>query len=138
MGSVDRGFGSRASRFPATRTIRGRASRRCTTSAMTSPSRSTGRGRHDFKVGGEYLYYHELTQNRRNANMVIDAAGVPPPANLPAILPDWENADTWNLNALNPTDTAHHHWCRRLQRRLQPEPSLRLWVQDDWKVERLA
>jgi hypothetical protein len=92
-----------------------------------------GRGRHDLKVGGEYLRYHELTQNRRNANMIIDAAGVPPPANLPAILPDWEDADTWNLNALNPS-------IRRITIGVGDfnvdfsQNRVALWVQDDWKI----
>ena len=92
-----------------------------------------GRGRHDLKVGGEYLFYHELTQNRRNANMIIDAAGVPPPANLPAILPDWENADGWALNALNPM-------IRRITIGVGDfnvdfnQNRVALWVQDDWKA----
>jgi hypothetical protein len=92
-----------------------------------------GRGRHDLKVGGEYLYYHELTQNRRNANMIIDAAASPPPANLPALLPDWENADTWNLNALNPL-------IRRITIGVGDfnvdfnQNRVALWVQDDWKA----
>jgi hypothetical protein len=91
------------------------------------------RGRHDFKVGGEYLFYHELTQNRRNANYIIDAANRPPPANLPAILPDWENADTWKLNELN-----------SLIRRITigvgdfnvdfNQNRFAAWVQDDWRI----
>jgi outer membrane receptor protein involved in Fe transport len=91
------------------------------------------RGRHDLKVGGEYLFYHELTQNRRNANYVIDAAGVPPPANLPAILPQWDNADTWNLNALNPS-------IRRITIGVGDfnvdfnQHRMALWVQDDWRT----
>jgi hypothetical protein len=95
-----------------------------------------GRGRHDLKVGGEYLFYHELTQNRRNANMIIDAAGVPPPANLPAILPAWDDADTWNLNALNRD-------IRRITIGVGDfnvdfnQHKTALWVQDDWKVSDL-
>lgn len=91
------------------------------------------RGRHDFKVGGEYLFYHELTQNRRNANYRVNARSFAPPANLPALLPDWRNADTWNLNALNPlitditigvgdfnVDFNQHKFAG--------------WVQDDWRM----
>jgi hypothetical protein len=91
-----------------------------------------GRGRHDVKVGGEYLHYHELTQNRRNANMIIDAQASPPPANLPALLPNWEDANTWNLNALNPL-------IRRITIGVGDfnvdfnQNKVALWVQDDWK-----
>jgi outer membrane receptor protein involved in Fe transport len=91
------------------------------------------RGRHDFKIGGEYLHYHELTQNRRNANMMIDAANRPPPTNLPALLPEWDNADTWNLNALNPL-------IRRITIGVGDfnvdfnQNRFAAWVQDDWRM----
>jgi hypothetical protein len=92
-----------------------------------------GRGRHDIKSGFEYLRYHELTRNCRNCNFAIDAAGVPPPANLPELLPDWKNADTWDLDALNPS-------IRRITMGVGDfevdfnQNRFAGWLQDDWRA----
>ncbi|MBI2186188.1 MAG: carboxypeptidase regulatory-like domain-containing protein, partial [Acidobacteria bacterium] len=62
----------------------------------------TARGRHDLRVGGEFLYDDENTVNCQRCGGLIDARRGPAPANIETLFPDWRNADTWNLAALSP------------------------------------
>ncbi|MBI2185848.1 MAG: carboxypeptidase regulatory-like domain-containing protein, partial [Acidobacteria bacterium] len=62
------------------------------------------RGRHDLKLGGEFLYHHEMSANCTRCRGQFDARGGvrPSAANMQAWFPDPFNADTWNLAAISP------------------------------------
>ncbi len=59
-------------------------------------------GRHDIKLGGEFLFFKFISQNCRECNGIIDAQGGPVPANLQDLFPVWNDISTWNLAALSP------------------------------------
>ena len=92
-----------------------------------------GRGRHDIKTGAEFVRYHEVTRNCRNCNPAIDAAGSPPPDNLPALLPDWQSADTWDLNALNPLIRRYTVGVGDFRVDFN-QNRFATWLQDDWRT----
>jgi hypothetical protein len=94
------------------------------------------RGRHDLRLGGEFLYHHEMSANCTRCRGQFDARGGPRPSvdNLQAWFPDPFNVDTWNLTPLQPlvrTFTIGIHQGRR-----DPDnmPIYAGWVQDDWRV----
>jgi hypothetical protein len=92
-------------------------------------------GRHDLKVGGEYIFMHELTRNCRNCMGQIDArVRAIPAAELQAIFPDPFDADTWNLNALAPYTRRFTLGISETFRTPFDLPKSAFWVQDDWHL----
>jgi hypothetical protein len=92
-------------------------------------------GRHDVKMGGEYVRFHNQFKWCLRCNGVIDATAQPVPANIESLFPVWNDASTWNLAPLAPitrwvfhslSDTEHQY---EIVRHLFAG-----WVQDDWKV----
>ncbi len=92
-------------------------------------------GRHDVKMGGEYLRFHNQFIWCLRCNGVIDATASPVPANIASLFPVWNDASTWNTAPLAPitrwvfhslSDTEHQY---AIVRNLFAG-----WVQDDWKV----
>src|SRR5882672_2059604 len=92
-------------------------------------------GRHDVKIGGEYLRFHNQFKWCLRCNGVIDATTAPVPANIESLFPVWNDASTWNLAPLAPitrwvfhslSDTEHQY---AIARNLFAG-----WIQDDWKV----
>lgn len=94
-------------------------------------------GRHDVKVGGEYLRFHNRFIWCLRCNGVIDATTAAPPtaAELQQMFPVWNDASTWNVAPLAPitrwvfhslSDTEHKY---AITRHLFAG-----WVQDDWKA----
>jgi len=92
-------------------------------------------GRHDVKLGGEYLRFHNQFKWCLRCNGVIDATTAAVPANIESLFPVWNDASTWNLAPLAPitrwvfhslSDTEHQY---AIVRNLFAG-----WVQDDWKV----
>jgi hypothetical protein len=90
-------------------------------------------GRHDVKVGAEYLHRSQIQDNMRNASGEIDARGGPTPANIESLFPVWNNADTWNLAAISSItrndvigtgDFANWVYSTKLA----------AWLQDDWRI----
>src|SRR5262247_3911262 len=59
-------------------------------------------GRHDVKVGGEYLRFHNRFIWCLRCNGVIDATAAPVPANIESLFPVWNDASTWNTAPLAP------------------------------------
>ncbi len=91
------------------------------------------RGRHDMRTGVEYLHRREDSFNRRLAAGEIDARnGLP--ANLPALVPDPFNVDTWNLAAVFVDYANLPNRRRRLLARSTLQPKFGAWVQDDWQI----
>ena len=92
-------------------------------------------GRHDVKMGGEYLRFGNQFKWCLRCNGVIDATGFPVPANIESLFPVWNDASTWNFAPLAPitgwvfhslSDTEHQY---AIVRNLFAG-----WMQDDWKV----
>ncbi len=92
-------------------------------------------GRHDVKIGGEYLRFHNQFKWCLRCNGVLDATAAPVPANIESLFPVWNDASTWNLAPLAPitqwvfhslSDTEHQY---AIVRNLFAG-----WIQDDWKI----
>ncbi len=90
-------------------------------------------GRHDVRLGAEYLHRSQIQDNMRNASGEIDARGGPTPANIESLFPVWNNADTWNLAAISSItrndvigtgDFANWVYSTKLA----------AWFQDDWRM----
>ena len=90
-------------------------------------------GRHDLKLGGEYLYnwsflnWHQLKIGEITANLG------PVPANIEQLFPVWNDPNTWNLDPLAPIT-------RRYRRAVGdfdfdvPRHLWSAWIQDDWRI----
>jgi hypothetical protein len=89
-------------------------------------------GRHDVKLGGEFIYY-TMPQNWCNICDGQFTSNQPPPANIEALIPVWNDVSTWNLAALSPLmrdytiSIGNFAW--RLKRQIYAA-----WYQDDWRV----
>ena len=92
-----------------------------------------GLGRHDLKVGGEFLLNKIVSFNCQTCMSQIDARGGPLPANFASLIPDVWNADTWNLNALAPITRSVILGIGRFRLDLR-NPKWAGWIQDDWTV----
>ncbi|MEW5984551.1 MAG: TonB-dependent receptor [Acidobacteriota bacterium] len=91
------------------------------------------KGRHDLRLGGEYLYRHQIQYNRLNAMGEIDARGGPTPANLEALFPVWNNVDTWNLAALSPITRSYLIGVGNFANHVY-SGKVAAWAQDDWRI----
>jgi hypothetical protein len=91
------------------------------------------RGRHDLKLGGEFLWSQSLSTNCNNCMGVITARGGPVPANIEDLIPDPFNVDTWNLASLNPIVQRYEIAVGNFYR---PDtlPKYGAWIQDDWQI----
>jgi hypothetical protein len=97
-------------------------------------------GRHDLKVGGEYLHLLDDTRNCNRCGGVITANGGPIPSNIEALFPDAFNADTWNLAAISSITTRYTVGVSDSSAFLTPIHMWKYgaWAQDDWKMSRLT
>ena len=96
-------------------------------------------GRHDVKLGGEYMWFNNEFRWCLRCMGVIDARGGPVPANLEALFPVWNDASTWNLAPLAPITTKVFHSLSDTKfggehRYAIVRHVFGGWVQDDWKV----
>ena len=93
------------------------------------------RGRHDLRLGGEYLDRYQIQANCRQCGGVIDARNGPRPndAALQALFPDPFNVDTWNFAAISPLVRSYTIGVGDFN---VPVPSQKFgaWVQDDWQI----
>ena len=97
------------------------------------------KGRHDLKLGGEFLYRKQIQANCRQCMGTINATGTfngaarPTDAQLQAWFPDPFNADTWNFAAISP-------WVRFYQIGVGDfnvwlrSQKFAAWAQDDWRI----
>ncbi|MBI4885686.1 MAG: TonB-dependent receptor [Acidobacteria bacterium] len=92
------------------------------------------RGRHDVKTGGEYLWDKKVSANCTFCMGRIDARGGPVPANIEQILPVWNDADTWNLNALASITRRYRVGISDNFPVRFNQPKYATWVQDDWRI----
>jgi hypothetical protein len=91
------------------------------------------RGRHDVRTGVEYLHRDENSFNRRLSAGELNARGGPLPANLPQILPDVFDVDTWNLAALSPIVEDYRIGVGDFTLSYY-QPKFGIWAQDDWQI----
>jgi hypothetical protein len=95
-------------------------------------------GRHDMKMGGEYLNIYFYLYNCRPCVGIYDAANARPPANIEQLIPVWNDPNTWNLNALNPFIRSYQIGIGEFGGEARRN-TMAAWVQDDWQMtERLT
>ena len=99
-------------------------------------------GRHQVKMGGEYLYqlgrvfYYQFGWGELVAN------GGPIPRNIESLFPVWNDPSTWNLAALSPISLTWRQsiprssclYCRDTYDYWDPQHNMSAWLQDDWTV----
>jgi len=90
-------------------------------------------GRHDMKLGGEYLYAINAGFGCIYCMGRIDAQNGPIPANIEALFPVWNDVSTWNLAALAPI-TRRYTFGNGQFRNALPEYNYAGWLQDDWAI----
>ena len=92
-------------------------------------------GRHDLKVGGEFLWSKSRSTNCNNCMGILTARGGPLPsaAAMQAMFPDPLNVDTWNLAPLNSLVQRYEIAVGDFNR---PDvlPKYGAWIQDDWQI----
>jgi hypothetical protein len=91
------------------------------------------RGRHDIKLGGEYLHnlVYAYWASDSRGNIFADRGGLP--ANLEQLFPVWDDPSTWNLAALSPI-TSRYRQSFGNYRIYMPEDMFAFWAQDDWQL----
>jgi len=97
-----------------------------------------GRGRHDMKIGAEFVRHFEDSLNCAQCGGTIDARGtfngltIPTADMLNAWFPDQFNASTWNLAALSPWVRTYTIGIGNFPNQYG-QPKFGGWVQDDWR-----
>ena len=93
------------------------------------------RGRHDLKIGGEYMWFLNDFRWCLRCTGTIDATGGNPPANLEALFPVWNDSATWNLQPLLPVTRFVQHSLTNTEHTYDVTRHLVSgWVQDDWRA----
>ena len=91
-------------------------------------------GRHDLRLGGEFVRHFEDSENCNNCGGAITANNGAIPANvLQAIFPDPFNVDTWNLAALSPYTRTYTIGIGQFPLQYG-QPKTGAWAQDDWRI----
>jgi hypothetical protein len=92
-------------------------------------------GRHDMKVGGEYLYDFTWMFVCNRCNGLLDAQGGTIPANIESLFPNLMDVSTWNYASLSPITRKYvlgvGSWKQNVPRKVYGG-----WVQDDWNIKR--
>ena len=97
-----------------------------------------GRGRHDLKMGAEFVRHFEDSLNCAQCGGTIDARGtanglsIPTPDMINAWFPDQFNASTWNLAALSPWVRTYTIGIGNFPNQYG-QPKVAGWLQDDWR-----
>jgi hypothetical protein len=97
------------------------------------------RGRHDMRVGFEFVDHYEDSLNCNQCGGTIDARGtfggaaIPSPAQMQAWFPDPFNADTWNFAALSPWVRTYTIGIGAFPNQYH-QPKYGAWAQDDWRI----
>ena len=90
------------------------------------------RGRHDVKFGGEVILYN-MPQSWSNIGTGVYTINAAPPPNIEQLIPVWNDASTWNLNALSPLvrdfTVSIGDFSYELHRQI-----FATWLQDNWKI----
>ena len=90
-------------------------------------------GRHDMKMGGEYMWFLNDFRWCLRCTGTIDATGGPVPANIEALFPSWNDSATWNLQPLTPITRFVQHSLTNTDHTYDVTRHLLSgWMQDDW------
>jgi hypothetical protein len=88
-------------------------------------------GRHDVKVGGEYIYNKQSVTVCDFCMGTYDMQGGNVPANIESLFPVWNDVSTWNLAALSPITRSYRLGVGQFI--VYPvRHELAGWIQDDW------
>jgi hypothetical protein len=90
-------------------------------------------GRHDVKVGGEFIYQGNPVFLCNTCMGKYDMSGGPAPADLEQLFPVWNDVSTWNLAALSDI-TRSYTLTIGTPRASAPLTVTSGWLQDDWHV----
>ena len=92
-------------------------------------------GRHDLRMGGEFLDRHQIQANCRqcSGDMRANALPLPSTAVLQSWFPDPFNVDTWNLAAVSPWVTTYAIGVGDFNVHLYSK-KIASWFQDDWAL----
>ncbi len=90
-------------------------------------------GRHDLKMGGEYIKNSWWLMICRTCSGTFDAQGGPIPANIEALFPVWNDPNSWNMNALNPVLRRYQLGVGNMRFSVDRHVYA-TWLQDDWKI----
>ena len=90
-------------------------------------------GRHDFRLGGEYLKYMTWHDWCNRLNGILRADRGPAPANLEQLFPVWNDPNTWNIAALSPVSRDYSAAFGNCIIH-SPRNIFAAWLQDDWAV----
>ena len=92
-------------------------------------------GRHDIKVGAEYINQPTVIDWCAQCTGAIEANGAAIPANIQQLFPVWDDASTWNLAALLPITVRVRRAVSNTNFHYEvPQHLMAGWLQDDWKV----
>jgi hypothetical protein len=92
-------------------------------------------GRHDVKLGGEYMWFLNDFRWCLRCTGTIDALGGAPPANLTSLFPEWNDSSTWNLQPLLPITRFVQHSLTNTEHTYDVTRHLVSgWLQDDWRA----
>ena len=92
-------------------------------------------GRHNLKLGGEYYRFVNKFASCFRCMGVIDARGGPVPANIESLFPVWNDASTWNLEALAPITRWVFHAVSDVDQKFDVLRHVAAgWAQDDWRI----
>src|SRR5436190_22916644 len=98
------------------------------------------KGRHDLRLGAEFLNRHQIQANCRQCSGDMRANVTPPggtsiptPAQMQAWFPDPFNADTWNLAAISPWVSTYSIGVGDFNVHLYSK-KIASWLQDDWRM----
>ncbi len=95
-------------------------------------------GRHDIKLGGEYIYNlaNLIGCGSICSPRIIAQNGAPTSINMAAAFPRWDDAATWNLNLLAPLAQRYETTVTNVPGffRDLPQGNWAGWIQDDWTM----
>ena len=95
-------------------------------------------GRHDVKMGGEYIYNlaNLVGCGSLCSPRIIAQNGAPTSIDMQAAFPVWDDAATWNLNLLAPLAQRYETSVTNVPGfyRDLPQSNFAGWIQDDWTV----
>ena len=92
-------------------------------------------GRHDLKMGGEYIYSATEDTACDMCIPVIDARNGPIPANVESLFPNQYDPTTWKLDALGPLVRTYLIGVSSTGFYTKsPRSNYGAWIQDDWRI----
>ena len=90
-------------------------------------------GRHDLRLGGEYIYQHVFYYVCRTCVGVLTANLGPVPGNIEELFPNQFDVSTWNLTALSPISRGWRQGVGDFDF-VNPRHTYGFWIQDDWSL----